>query len=199
VFVPEPAGPDEPAEPERAEDEPEPLLAFLRKIKADLPKLTPEEFAEWASVSWRERAIWKRPSAADREARQEAWRARFERMFPPPPKAIWLEPKPLSLPPREVVVVGDDSHAVRRRGDKRTPARIPTKLAEQACQLRERQGYGRRKLSEAIPGLTPYQAEQILKWYRVGEPAGLWLDRQGRLKWSRAISTTRDGIRLPRI
>jgi hypothetical protein len=83
----------------------------------------------------------------------------------------------------------------------RAPARLPLPLVERAVQLHISEGFGRRKLaaSEELPGLTPYQAGQILAWYRVGRPAGLWLDEHGRLKWGQAISTTRDGMRLPRV
>ena len=53
--------------------------------------------------------------------------------------------------------------------------------------------------SQKNSGLTEYQAGQILAWYRVGRPAGLWLDEEWRLKWSAVISTTTEGVRLPRI
>jgi hypothetical protein len=58
--------------------------------------------------------------------------------------------------------------------------------------------FGRRRLASLIAGLTDYQAGQVLGWFKVGKPAGLWLE-DGRLKWGRAISTTPAGLRLPRL
>lgn len=88
--------------------------------------------------------------------------------------------------------------ATKRSRDDGGPARIPEAIVELALQLHEREGYGRRKLDQEIPGLTDYQAGQVLGWYRIGKPAGLWLE-DGRLKLGRAISTTPDGVRLPRL
>jgi hypothetical protein len=84
------------------------------------------------------------------------------------------------------------------QGDETGPSRIPEKLVELALQLHERDGLGRRRLADQIPGVTEYQASQVLGWHRVGKPAGLWLE-DGRLKCGRAISTTPDGLRLPRL
>lgn len=89
--------------------------------------------------------------------------------------------------------------ASQSHGDMREPGRIPFKLVEEAVRLHERDKLGRRRLAEELPGLTEYQAGQILAWYRVGRPAGLWLDEEWRLKWSAVISTTTEGVRLPRI
>jgi hypothetical protein len=79
------------------------------------------------------------------------------------------------------------------------PAPIPEEIVERAVQLHVEKGYGRRRLDNKIPGLTEYQAGQVLSWFRVvGKPAGLWLE-DGRLKWGKAISTTPAGLRLPRL
>lgn len=86
-----------------------------------------------------------------------------------------------------------DSH-----GQAKTPAPIPLELVENAVALHEAEGLGRRKLANRVPGLTEYQAGQVLGWYRIGKPGGLWLEGD-RLKWSKAISTTRDGMSLPRL
>jgi hypothetical protein len=72
-------------------------------------------------------------------------------------------------------------------------------LVEKAVQLHEREGVGRRKLAKELAGLTEYQAGQILGWYRANRPTGIWLDEHGRLKWSSAISTTGEGMLLPRL
>lgn len=82
--------------------------------------------------------------------------------------------------------------------ERRRPCRIPTELVEIAVQMHADERVGRRKISERVAGVTEYQAGQILRWYKNGKPGGLWLE-DGRLKWSRAISTTRDGMLLPRI
>lgn len=78
------------------------------------------------------------------------------------------------------------------------PAPIPEEIVERAVQLHVEKRSGRRTLARMIPGLTEYQAGQVLHWFRVGKPAGLWLE-DGRLKWGRAISTTPAGLRLPRL
>jgi hypothetical protein len=82
---------------------------------------------------------------------------------------------------------------------RRTPAPIAMELIEEAVRIHEREGFGRRRLETAVPRLTDYTAGQILRWYRVGAPAGLWLDDKHRLKWGPAISPTPTGLRLPRL
>jgi hypothetical protein len=86
-----------------------------------------------------------------------------------------------------------------RHGATRAPGPIPLALVERAVQLHERDGFGRRRIAKMVPGLSPYKAEQILGWYGHGKRRGLWLDGRGRLKWSRAISATSDGLILPRL
>jgi hypothetical protein len=78
------------------------------------------------------------------------------------------------------------------------PSPIPEAIVERAVQLHAEKGAGRRALDRMVPGLTVYQAGQVLGWFRVGKPAGLWLE-DGRLKWGRAISATPAGLRLPRL
>jgi hypothetical protein len=103
------------------------------------------------------------------------------------------------LPRLDYAETSETAPSKERKGNRKGPGRIALELVEKAVQLHEENKLGRRKLDEALPGLTEYQAGQILKWYRVGRPAGLWLDEHKRLKWGAAISTTRDGVRLPRL
>jgi hypothetical protein len=65
---------------------------------------------------------------------------------------------------------------------------IPTALVENALHLHVRDRLGRRTLATSLPGLGEWAAGQILRWYRVGKPAGLWLDEHDRLRWGPAIS-----------
>jgi hypothetical protein len=173
---------------------PEEALKILRELRerpVEHREPTPEEVAESEATARRIRKTFRGVAGV------------FARPPAPPMPRLKLEIPVVELErldPLEVVVVGDERGARGKRdGDRRAPGRIPIKYVEQACQLHERKGYGRRRISENVPGLTPYQADQILKWYRVGKPAGLWLDAQGRLKWSKAISATRDGLLLPRV
>lgn len=76
---------------------------------------------------------------------------------------------------------------------------LPFKLIERALRMHVRDRYGRRKLAGKIPGLTEWTAGQLLRWYRVGEPNGLWLDADGRVQVGARLAPTRDGVRLPRI
>ena len=75
-----------------------------------------------------------------------------------------------------------------RHGDVRGPGEIPTSLVEEAVLKHVREGLGRRTLARDLPGLTEWTAGQILRWYKVGKPVGLWLDEQDRLRWGAAIT-----------
>jgi hypothetical protein len=66
-------------------------------------------------------------------------------------------------------------------------ALLPVELVERAVQLKVNERYGKRRLSRE-PGLTEWYADQILGWYKRGEPEGLWLDDDGRLCWGTAIT-----------
>ena len=70
-------------------------------------------------------------------------------------------------------------------------ALLQTDLIERAVQLHVGELWGRRKLSQE-PGLTEWYADQILGWYRRGEPEGLWLDDDRRLCWGTAITPVFD-------
>jgi hypothetical protein len=70
----------------------------------------------------------------------------------------------------------------------RVPGEIPTRLVEQAVRWHVKEGLGRRTLAQEVRGLTEWTAGQILRWYGVGKPAGLWLDEQRRLRWGAAVS-----------
>jgi hypothetical protein len=64
---------------------------------------------------------------------------------------------------------------------------VPFTLAEEALQLHVSEGLGRRTLPNKIRGLREWGARAVLHWYGVGKPAGLWLDKDERLCWGRAI------------
>jgi hypothetical protein len=66
-------------------------------------------------------------------------------------------------------------------------ALLPVELVERAIQLHVSEGMGKLPLSRE-PGLTEWYAGQILRWYKRGEPTGLWLDDDGRLRWGTAIT-----------
>jgi hypothetical protein len=102
------------------------------------------------------------------------------------------------------------------RDQTREPGEIPTDLVGQAVRHHAETSAGRRKIPIAVPGLGEWAAGQILKWYSVGKPAGLWLDEHDRLQWGAAItpiwdweqgreqsgdavSPTPDALRLPRL
>jgi hypothetical protein len=77
---------------------------------------------------------------------------------------------------------------------------LPFTLIEKALRRHIRDGCGRRTLAAAFPGLTEWTARQLLHWYAVGEPNGLWLDEEGRVQVGASFpptSPTRDGVRLP--
>jgi hypothetical protein len=76
---------------------------------------------------------------------------------------------------------------------------LPFTLIERALRMHVRDGRGRRTLAAAFPGLTEWTASQLLRWYRVGKPDGLWLDEGDRLQVGARLAPTRDGVRLPRI
>jgi hypothetical protein len=65
--------------------------------------------------------------------------------------------------------------------------RVPFALAEQAVRLKEQDGFGRRRVARRIPGVTDWMAGQVLRWHKVGRPAGLWLEH-GRLCWGVSIT-----------
>jgi hypothetical protein len=96
-------------------------------------------------------------------------------------------------PSEDLTSPGERSEAARElRDDKREPAEIPTDLVAEAVRRKaaaEREGRreGRRTIGR-LPGLTEWTARQILGWYKVGKPAGLWLDEQNQLRWGRAIT-----------
>jgi hypothetical protein len=66
-------------------------------------------------------------------------------------------------------------------------ALLPVELVERAVQFKANDGFGKLRLSRE-PGLTQWYAGQILRWYKRGEPEGLWLDDEGRLRWGTAIT-----------
>jgi hypothetical protein len=76
---------------------------------------------------------------------------------------------------------------------------LPLKLIERALRMHVRDKCGRRTLAKNIPGLTEWTAGQLLSWYRVGEPNGLWLDGEQRVQVGAKLAPTRGGVRLPRI
>jgi hypothetical protein len=88
-------------------------------------------------------------------------------------------------------------------------ALLSVELVERAVQLHASGRFGKLRLSRE-PGLTEWYAGQILRWYTRGEPEGLWLDDDGRLRWGTAITPvwlnreqpgagTCSHLRLPRI
>jgi hypothetical protein len=91
-------------------------------------------------------------------------------------------------------------------------ALLPVELVERATQLHVSGHFGKLRLSRE-PGLTEWYAGQILRWYKRGEPTGLWLGDDGRLCWGTAIipvwldreqpgagsAPTCSHLRLPRI
>jgi hypothetical protein len=72
-------------------------------------------------------------------------------------------------------------------------------LMERALRMHVQGGCGRRTLAKEFPGLTEWTAGQLLRWFRVGEPDGLWFDDHDRLQVGARLAPTRDGVRLPRI
>ena len=79
-----------------------------------------------------------------------------------------------------------------------TGAFLPWGLIREALRTHVDEGVGRRKLAR-IPGLTEWTARELLSWFKVGEPDGLWLDAAGRAQAGARLAPTRDGVRLPRI
>jgi hypothetical protein len=88
-------------------------------------------------------------------------------------------------------------------------ALLPVELVERAVRLHVNDRFGKLKLGQE-PGLTEWYAGQILRWFKRGEPAGLWLDDDGHLRWGTAITPvwldreqpgagTCSHLRLPRI
>jgi hypothetical protein len=67
---------------------------------------------------------------------------------------------------------------------------IPFDLVEKAVQRHAETREGRRVIARFVPGLTDWWARLILRWYKVGKPAGLWLEH-GRLRWGPAITPVR--------
>jgi hypothetical protein len=65
---------------------------------------------------------------------------------------------------------------------------IPYALVEDAVQLHVKERLGRRTLGPRIAGLGEWGARAVLYWFKVGKPAGLWLDDHGRLFWGPAIT-----------
>jgi hypothetical protein len=113
----------------------------------------------------------------------------------------------------------DDDESTRTEApqephDEKAGGEIPTSLVEKAVREYEASGkkLGRRTLPRKVPALEEWGARLILGWYRVGKPAGLWLE-DGRLRWGPAITPVPDGweqreqkvsptpraLRLPRI
>lgn len=88
---------------------------------------------------------------------------------------------------------GDTASSTRRADTETTGVVVPTALAQEAVQLHERDGLGRRKLDTEIPGLGEWGARVVLYWHGVGKPAGVWLDEQGLLRWGPAIDAVWDG------
>jgi hypothetical protein len=78
-------------------------------------------------------------------------------------------------------------------------ASLPLALIEAALHRHRRDGLGRRRLAAAVPGLTEWTAGQVLRWYGVGEPDGLWLDGEGRVQVGAKLAPTDGDVRLPRI
>jgi hypothetical protein len=137
----------------------------------------------------------------------ELWQSQHVFGAWPPGSGFWELWWKRALPILGVEIAVDpdlqDSDTVQAPGDQASgavgaPGHIPEGIVERAVRLHVEEGYGRRRLDNAIPGLTEYQAGQVLGWLRVGKPAGLWLE-DGRLKWGKAISTTPAGLRLPRL
>ena len=73
-------------------------------------------------------------------------------------------------------------------GDQVRGITVPTALAEEAVRLHARDGLGRRTLEVKLPGLGEWGARGTLYWYKVGRPAGLWLDEDNRPCWGPAIT-----------
>ncbi len=87
-----------------------------------------------------------------------------------------------------------DVHPVEGSG-----AFLPLALIDRALRMHVRDRCGRRTLALKVPGLTEWTAGQLLRWHRVGEPDGLWFDREQRVQVGAKLAPTRDGVRLPRI
>jgi hypothetical protein len=95
--------------------------------------------------------------------------------------------------------------------DKARGAVIPFDLVEEAVRKKEHEGLGKRPLGQ-LPGMGEWWATEILRWHKVGRPAGLWLDDHDQLQWGAAITPVGGGeqrehaiaptpraLRLPRI
>jgi hypothetical protein len=76
----------------------------------------------------------------------------------------------------------------RQAKDDTVKGTVPFALAEEAVRLHVRDGSGRRTLERDLPGLGDWGARRTLYWYKVGKPAGLWLDEDDRLCWGPAIT-----------
>jgi hypothetical protein len=72
--------------------------------------------------------------------------------------------------------------------DKSRGTLIPFSIVEGALRLHVRKKLGRRTLGAQVSGLGEWAAGQILRWHKVGKPAGLWLDEHDRLQWGPAVS-----------
>jgi hypothetical protein len=66
-----------------------------------------------------------------------------------------------------------------RRGTPRGPAPIPVELVQGAVQRHVERRFGRRRLAEAVPRITEYQAGQILGWYQSASPVAHGLTSTG--------------------
>jgi hypothetical protein len=71
-------------------------------------------------------------------------------------------------------------------------------LIEKALVMHVQDRLGRRELARRIPGLTDWYARLILKWFKVGEPDGLWLDAEDRAHAGAKLAPAPDGVWLPR-
>jgi hypothetical protein len=74
------------------------------------------------------------------------------------------------------------------RGHKSRGTLVRSDLAEAGLRLHVTEGLGRRTLPGRVPGLTEWEAAQVIWWHdKVGRPAGLWFDND-RLRWGPAIT-----------
>jgi hypothetical protein len=129
----------------------------------------------------------------------------------------WLKGAFLHPPRDELEKLGAERRslvvdALKEDADAEGGALLPRELVERAVQLHVNEHLGKLKLSQE-PGLTEWYAGQILRWHKRGEPEGLWLDDDGRLRWGTAITAvsldreqpgaesapTCSHLRLPRI
>jgi hypothetical protein len=105
----------------------------------------------------------------------------------PPPDLESLEAE-FGLPSPATIGAEAPAKPTHDAVDKRRGAVIETALIEKALRLHVNDGLGRRRLAEELPGMTDWYARQILRWYRVGKPVGLWLDTRGHVRWGAAIT-----------